>query len=360
MGQWLQTRDVESTPIDAMFVAVRDDPKFAEFDAKRNRFRRLRRRSERNRESLSPEERQELAGLLKEMTAFRERMQGVDFSGELRASMREETERHVEYVLTENRPLTELIDCDYAFLNQRLAKHYGVEGIADLPDRGVKRVALPAGSARGGILTEGAVLAVTSNPDRTSPVKRGLFVLENVLGSPPPPPPPNVPPLDESAEGQDGKPLTMRESLERHRADPLCHSCHARMDPIGLALENFNAMGSWREAERGSPIDSSGTLASGEKVRGIEELKKVLAEKHAREFYACLVEKLLTYAVGRGLDYNDLGTVDAIVDGIVADGGRSGSLMTGVVNCAAFQRRRGDDSGRLRESVSAAPAASPR
>ncbi|MBX3434558.1 MAG: DUF1592 domain-containing protein [Pirellulales bacterium] len=342
VGQWLQTRDVESVPIDPAFVSLRDDPRFAEFDVKRNRFRQLRRRSERQ-DRLTKAERSELAALRKEMNDFRAKFGDQQFSYELRESMREETERHFEYVVVENRPLVELLDANYAFLNQGLARHYGLESLVErLPTDGVRRIELPAGSPRGGVLTQGSLLTVTSNPDRTSPVKRGQFILENILGTPAAPPPANVPPLDSEAAGADGRPLTVRESMELHRADPTCRSCHARMDPLGLALENFNAMGAWRDTERGEPIDSSATMASGEQLAGAADLKRALAQGHRREFLVCLTEKLLTYGLGRGLEYHDVGTVDAIVDRIEAEGGTARALLTGVVQSAPFQRRRAD------------------
>jgi len=171
-------------------------------------------------------------------------------------------------------------------------------------------VKLPAGSVRGGVLTEASVLLVTSNPDRTSPVKRGLFVLDNVLNTPTPPPPPNIPPLERAENTFHGKDPTLRQALQVHREKPMCASCHSRMDPIGLAFENFNAMGMWRDQERNQTIEASGQLVTGEKFESVQELKHILATDRKVDFYRCLTEKMLTYALGRGLEYYDVETVD--------------------------------------------------
>jgi Protein of unknown function (DUF1588)/Protein of unknown function (DUF1585) len=230
-----------------------------------------------------------------------------------------------------------LLDSNYTFLNERLAKQYGIEGV-----RGdeMRRVDLPEGSPRGGVLTQGTVLAVTSNPDRTSPVKRGLFILDNILGSPPAPPPPNIPALEESRKRVGGKTPSMREAIALHRSQPMCASCHARMDPLGLALENFNALGRWRDKERAGPVDASGRLITGEEFRDVRDLKRILIERHRREFYRCLTEKMLTYALGRGLESYDSETVDAIVGRIEAADGRASALIAGIIESAPFQKRR--------------------
>ena len=165
------------------------------------------------------------------------------------------------YIVRNGRNVLELIDSDYTFLNERLAKYYG---ISDVKGEEMRQVALPAGGPRGGVLTQGTVLAVTSNPDRTSPVKRGLFILDNILGTPPAPPPPDIPPLEDAARRSGNKKPTLRETLALHRQNPTCSSCHNRMDPLGLAFENFNALGRWRDKERGQPIDASGKLITGE------------------------------------------------------------------------------------------------
>jgi hypothetical protein len=198
---------------------------------------------------------------------------------------------------------------------------------------------LPADCERGGILSEGTVLTVTSNPDRTSPVKRGLFVLSNILGTPAPPPPPNIPALEASESNFTNHP-TLRATLELHRDSPLCASCHNRMDPIGLGMENFNALGMWRETERGQPIDSTGKLVTGEKFNSFRELKHVLATNHRADFYRCLTEKLLTYAVGRGLEYYDTETVDRIVGDLEQNDGRFSVLLNGIITSAPFEKQR--------------------
>jgi hypothetical protein len=232
----------------------------------------------------------------------------------------------------------ELIDSDYTFLNERLAKHYGIEGVKGDQTR---RVELPADSPRGGVLTQGTLLAVTSNPSRTSPVKRGLFILDNILGSPAPPPPPaNVPILEVARDSIGDHHATIRESQELHRREPLCHACHARMDPLGLALENFNAMGMWRDSEQGLPIDASGQLMTGEKFDGIRQLKTIIKNQHRLDFYRCLAQKLLTYAVGRGLEYYDEHSVDLIVQKLDSGHGKFSELLMGVIESAPFQKQR--------------------
>ena len=168
--------------------------------------------------------------------------------------MRRETEMLLERIVREDRSLRELLVSDYTFLNEPLAKHYGIDGVEGTE---MRLVALPPESPRGGILTQGTVLAVTSNPDRTSPVKRGFFILDNILGVPPRPPPPNIPLLEEAAKQFAGRTPTLREILDLHRKRPACSSCHNQMDPLGLALENFNALGRWREQEQGNPVDSA-------------------------------------------------------------------------------------------------------
>ena len=210
----------------------------------------------------------------------------------------------------------------------------------------MRRVDLPPGSPRGGVLTQGTVLAVTSNPDRTSPVKRGLFILENILGSPPAPPPPNIPALEDAGKGVAGRTPTLRESMVLHRTQATCAGCHARMDPIGLALENFNALGRWRDKERADPIDASGKLITGESFRDVRELKRILVERHAREFFRCLSEKMLTYAIGRGLEAYDVQAVDTIVGRIEKGEGRASALIAGIIESAPFQKRRRATAGR--------------
>jgi len=228
------------------------------------------------------------------------------------------------------------LDGDHTYVNDVLSKLYG---LPDMTGTEMRRIQLPKDSPRGGLLTTAAVLAVTSNPTRTSPVKRGQFLLDNILGMPAAPPPPNIPPL-EDAEKNATKTLSFREVLELHRNQALCRSCHARMDPMGLAFENFNALGGYREKERGLPIDAAGQLLTGEKFENAKQLKAILIKNHLTDFYRCLTEKMLTYALGRGLDYNDAETVDRIVQRVKNDDGRFSSLIAGIVESVPFQERR--------------------
>ncbi len=256
---------------------------------------------------------------------------------DVRRAMRSETEMAFEYVAREDRSILEWVDCDYTFLNAKLAKHYGIPGVEGSE---VRKVTLPKESPRGGVLTHGSVLAVTSNPARTSPVKRGQFILDNILGTPAPPPPPDIPALEASKKEFKDRTPTTRELMALHRSKPLCSACHSRMDPLGLALDNFNALGMWREAEEKQPIDASGRLITGESFHDVRDLKKILKERHRLDFYRCITEKLLTYALGRGLDYNDVETVDRIVGRLDREGGRFSVLLMGVIESASFQQRR--------------------
>ena len=242
----------------------------------------------------------------------------------------------VDHIVRQDRSLRELLVSNYTFLNERLAKHYGIDGVVG---NEMRLVALPPNSPRGGVLTQGTVLAVTSNPNRTSPVKRGLFILDNILGIPPPPPPPKIPPLEEAAKEFAGRTPTLRETLELHRKRPSCSSCHNRMDPLGLALENFDALGRWRELEQGNRVDSTGRLITGESFSNVQQLKRILADEHSRDFFRCLSEKMLMYALGRGLNYRDVETVDTLVDHIERENGRAVALISSVVESAQFQRR---------------------
>jgi hypothetical protein len=261
----------------------------------------------------------------------------VQLDRSLRLAMRRETELYFGHVIREDRSILELIDSDYTFLDEKLADFYG---IPEVKGRDMRRVTLPPDSPRGGVLTMGTLLTVTSNPTRTSPVKRGLFILDNILGTPSPPAPPNIPELEEAEnEFKDRRP-TIREAMEAHRSNALCHSCHSRMDPLGLALENFNALGLWRDTERDQPIDASGQLITGEPFQDIRDLKKILARERRLDFYRCLTEKMLTYALGRGLEYYDVQTIDQIVEQLVQADGRSSALLLGVVQSAPFQNRR--------------------
>src|SRR5262249_13496433 len=217
----------------------------------------------------------------------------------------------------------------------RLAKYYGIEGVTG---KEMRQVTLPADSPRGGILTQATFLIITSNPDRTSPVKRGLFILDNVLGTPPPPPPPDIPPLEQAAGGAKGKPPTLRETLAIHRKAALCSSCHNRMDPLGLAFENFNALGRWRDKELSQPIEAGGQLLTAESFKDVRELKRILTTTRRLDFYRCSTEKMLIYALGRGLEPYDTHTIDELVDKLEAAKGRPSVLLRGIIESPAFQR----------------------
>jgi hypothetical protein len=261
----------------------------------------------------------------------------IELDGQTRRAIRGETEMVFAHIVREDRSVLELIDSDYTFLNAKLAELYGIK---DVTGTQMRKVSLPKDSPRGGVIAHASVLLVTSNPTRTSPVKRGQFILENLLGTPAPPPPGVVPTLEESKKQFKDREPTGRELLASHRAQPLCASCHARMDGLGLALENFNAMGLWRDKERGQSIDSTGKLISGESFKDVRELKRILKENHKQDFYRCITEKLLTYALGRGLDYNDVETVDQIVERLEREGGKFSALLLGVIESAPFQKRR--------------------
>jgi hypothetical protein len=336
VGQWLQSRDIETIPIDARSVLGREQKYDPQQEAARKRFRQLNDRPE---DALTPAERAELAKARAVFFRSFRQTPRADLTPEVRRAMRQETEDVFAYILREDRCLLELLDGDYTFVNEPLARHYGITNVFG-PE--MRRVTLPPDSPRGGILTEGTVLAVTSNPTRTSPVKRGVFILDNILGTPALPPPPNIPPLEDAAKNLTNRAPTLRETLAVHRENPLCASCHDQMDPLGLALENFNAMGMWREREFDQPIDPSGQLVTGEKFSDIKELKRVLVQHHAEDFYRTLTQKLLTYALGRGLDYYDVETVDQIVARLEASGGKPSALLEGIVESAPFQMTRLD------------------
>jgi hypothetical protein len=273
-----------------------------------------------------------LSGLTPDPTLF------PNFDEPLRAAMRKETELFCASILDEDRSVLAFLDADYTFVNARLARHYGIPGVED---EGFLRVSL-AGTPRGGVLTQASVLAVTSNPTRTSPVKRGKWVLENILGAPPSPPPSGVEALKEGkGAGPSG---TLRERMERHRAEPACASCHRRMDPLGFGLENFDAVGGWRTHDGGIPVDPSGKLPGGKEFRGPEGLRAVLSTR--REAFArCLTEKLLTYALGRGLRRSDRRDVDRIAAKLARDGYRFSALVLAVVESEPFQARDGRREG---------------
>jgi mono/diheme cytochrome c family protein len=256
------------------------------------------------------------------------------FDEPLRSAMQKETELFFAALLKEDRPVHDLIDADFTFVNERLARHYG---LADVRGQEFRRVSL-AGTQRGGILTHASVLTVTSNPTRTSPVKRGKWILENLLGTPPPPPAPDAGELQEDKDGN--QTLSLRQKMELHRVNPSCATCHQRMDPLGFAFENFDAIGAWRTHDGKFPIDSSGTLPGGQTFKGPNELKDLL-KKQKEQFARCLSEKMLTYALGRGLEFYDKCAVDRIVEALNKNDHRFTVLVHEVVKSDPFQKRRG-------------------
>jgi cytochrome c551/c552 len=255
-----------------------------------------------------------------------------DFDDNLRQAFQKETEMLFASVLHEDRSVLDLLDADYTFVNERLARHYGIPGIYG-PD--FRRVPVPI-DARRGLLGQGSMLLVTSNANRTSPVQRGKWILENLLGSPPPLPPPNVPPLKENSGGVVA--TSVRERMEEHRSNPVCAGCHKIMDPIGLALENFDGVGHWRATDSGSKIDSSGQLVDGTPIDGPSTLRKALLDR-SDAFVGTMTEKLLMYGVGRETKYYDMPTVRAIMRAAAPDHYRFSDLVLGIVRSAPFQMR---------------------
>ena len=258
------------------------------------------------------------------------------FDDNLRDALVRETELFLESQMRDDRSVVDLLSADYTFVNERLARHYGIPNVYGSRFR---RVDLP-GDARRGLLGHGSVLTVTSLATRTSPVVRGKWVLENILGTPPPPPPPDVPDLPERAD--DGTVTSLRARLEAHRANPVCSNCHARMDPLGFALENFDAVGKWRATGvAGTPIDPSGTLPDGTAFEGFPDLRDILLERR-EEFVNTVTEKLLTYALGRGVQFYDRPAIRAIVREAAAGDYRWSSLILGIARSLPFQMRRSD------------------
>ena len=256
-----------------------------------------------------------------------------DFNENLRGAFRRETELFFASNVREDRPVAELMTADYTFVNERLARHYGIPNVYGDHFR---RVKVSDGNRRG-LLGQGSILTVTSRANRTSPVLRGKWVLDNVLGTPPPPPPPNVPALKES--GAEIRNLTMRQRTEQHRANPVCASCHSRMDPIGFALDNFNAIGQWRTTDGSTPIDASGTLADGTKFDGPGELREVLLTR-PDQFAMTVTEKLLTYALGRDVESYDQPAIRKILREAAPSEYRWSSLLIGIAESTPFQMRR--------------------
>jgi hypothetical protein len=255
-----------------------------------------------------------------------------EFDDNLREAFQRETELFVGSQIREDKSVVDLLTADYTFVNERLARHYGIPGVYGNQFRRVSLV----GTERRGLLGQGSILTVTSYPNRTSPTLRGKWVLANLLGAPPPAPPANVPDLA-SADRQ--KPRTVRERLAGHRENPVCASCHAQMDPIGLALEPFDAVGKWRTHDAGAPIDASSALPDGAKLAGPAGVRDLLVGQRER-FAATVTEKLLTYALGRGLEVSDAPAVRRIVRNAASTGYRWSSLLNGIVESVPFQMRK--------------------
>ena len=257
----------------------------------------------------------------------------------VRKSMKRETDMLFEDIARNDRDLLELVTADYTFVDAKLAKYYGLPPVTD---DAFHKVQLPPESNRGGILTQASFLTSTSNPNRTSPVKRGVFVLENLLGTPPPPPPANVPPLD-AAKAHGVVPATVREQLAVHRENKACATCHAHFDPIGIVLENYDFIGRWRETDNDVKIDPHSTTVTGEAVSSVDDLRKYFVA-HKEKYYRCATEKLMTYALGRGVEPADAVTVDRITDKLMTNGGKFSRLADGRHRKPGlFLTRRGDD-----------------
>ncbi|MEO7413298.1 MAG: DUF1592 domain-containing protein [Opitutaceae bacterium] len=307
-GQWLLSKDILHVPLNLPIVLAR--------------------------EGLKP------APVRRAPGAFGPAASVTDVTLAQREALKAEAEAYFDYVARADRNLLELIDSDYAFLNETLANYYGLPADS-VKGAELRRVVVSTDDPRGGgVLTMGSTLAVTSNPTRTSPVKRGKWILENILGAPAPPPPPAVPSLEDTEKRIPGRTPTQRELLAIHREDALCASCHARMDPLGLALENFNALGLYRTRELDQPVDATGTLMTGEAFKNIRELKRILATQHEVEIYRTITEKLLVYALGRGAEYYDVPAIDRIVERLQANDGRFSALLMGVIESVPFQQRR--------------------
>ena len=261
-----------------------------------------------------------------------------DFDETLRRALRQETELFFDSIIREDRSVLDLLNADYTFINERLAKHYGIPNVYGSHFR---RIDLPPGSPRGGLLGQGSILAVTSYATRTSPVVRGKWILENLLGTPPPPPPADVPPL--SDEGSDAE-LSMRDRMVEHRRNPVCASCHAIMDPIGLSLENYDAIGRWRTLSAGfEPLDVEGSFPDGTTFDGAGGLKETLLDR-SDQFVRTLASKLLTYGLGRAVEYHDMPAVRVIEREAAGDDYSFSSLILGIVKSTPFQMRRAQQS----------------
>jgi hypothetical protein len=259
-----------------------------------------------------------------------------EFDQALRTAMRKETEMFFEAIMKEDRSLLEFLDADFTFLNERLARHYGISAIKG---EEFQRVSLDKDTQRGGILTQASILTITSNPTRTSPVSRGKWILEQILGTPPPPPPADVPDLPEDEKAVES--ASLRQRMEQHRTNPDCAVCHNKMDPLGFAFENFNAVGAWRNLDGKFPIDPSGTLPDGRSFTGPEELKQIL--KSEQTFVRSLTEKMLTFALGRGLENYDRCAVDQVCKALAKNRYKFSTLVAEIVKSTPFQMRKTEE-----------------
>jgi len=259
-----------------------------------------------------------------------------NFDDTLREGLRRETELFFSSVVREDRNVLDLLNADWTYVNDRVAQHYGIPNVQG---NHFRRVQLPPDSPRRGLLGKGSILVVTSQPDRTSPVLRGKWVLTNLLGAEPPPPPANVPPLDATKATAGGKLLSMRERLAQHRANPACSKCHTMMDSIGFALEAFDGVGRYRTFDEvGDPVDASGVLPDGSRFEGLDQFRAALTSSDL--FRETLAEKLLVYALGRGIDAHDMPAVRRVVRDAEAKGNRFSEYILGVVNSAPFRMRK--------------------
>jgi hypothetical protein len=261
-----------------------------------------------------------------------------EYDVELQSDMETETELFIQSIISDDRSILDFLDGKYTFVNERLAKFYGIPGVQG---REFRRVSLD-GTERSGILTQASVLTASSYPTRTSPTIRGKWILTNILNTPPPEPPANVPALVNANEG--GKVMSVRQRLEMHRSNPVCASCHSGMDPLGFALENYNAIGQWRTTADGLPVDASGRLPDGATFSGAAQLKALLMAQSPK-FVDCLTEKLLTYALGRGLEPYDRPAVKQIVLRVEKNDYRFSVLIGGIVDSAPFQMRHRETAG---------------
>ncbi|HWF09526.1 MAG TPA: DUF1588 domain-containing protein, partial [Bryobacteraceae bacterium] len=273
------------------------------------------------------------------------------FDGALRAALRREMELFVDSIFREDHSVIDLLSANYTYVNERLAEHYG---IPDIRGDHFRRVTLTDPN-RFGLLGKGAILMVTAYPNRTSPVLRGSYILENITGTPPSPPPPNVEAFKENKEGE--KPHTIREIMEAHRANPTCNACHGVMDPLGFSLENFDTIGAYRVMDRftRTKIDASGKLVDGTPVNGPSDLRNALL-KHPEQFAQTMTEKLMTYALGRGVEYYDMPAIRRIVRDAKRDNYRFSSIVMGIVTAPEFQSNRVDPDKVETKSEPAKPA----